>query len=79
MALRVSAYLTFLGFIRPVVSGGVKGVYTQDKEVSVPEAVCLPLQGFDLVVGAFQGAGGNPVVVVCEDSSARVRRVLQRP
>ena len=48
----------------------MKGIYSEDEEVSVSEAVCLPLHGFDLVIRAFQGASGDSVVVICEDSSA---------
>jgi len=51
------------------VFGGVKGIYAEDEEVSVSEAICLPLHGLDLVICAFQGAGGDSVVIVCEDSS----------
>ena len=44
------------------VSGGVQGIYAEEEEVSVSEAICLPLHGLDLVVCAFQGAKGSPVV-----------------
>jgi len=47
----------------------VKGIYSEDEEVSVSEAICLPLHGLDLVICAFKGASGDSVVVVCEDSS----------
>ena len=36
------------------VSGGVKGVDTEHEEGLISEAVCLSLQGLDLVVGSFQ-------------------------
>ena len=51
------------------VSGRVKGIYAEDEEVSVSEAICLPLHGLDFVISAFQGASGDSMVVVCEDSS----------
>ena len=63
------------------VSGRVQGIYAKEEEVS--EAICLPLHGFYLVICAFQGASGDSVVVVCEDSSAvspkGVREVLEYP
>ena len=36
----------------------------QDEELVVTKAVGLAFHGLDLVVGAFQGTGGNGVVVV---------------
>ncbi len=46
------------------IAGGVKGVDTEDKEGSVPEAVCLSLQGLDLVVCAFEWSGGYGMIIV---------------
>src|SRR5208283_4665505 len=46
------------------VAGGVKGVDTEYEEGSVPEAVCLPLQGLDLVVCPFEWSGGYGVIIV---------------
>ena len=52
------------------VSGGVKGIDTEHEEGFVSEAVCLSLHSFDLVIGPFQWSGGDPMVVVREDSPA---------
>jgi hypothetical protein len=46
----------------------VQRIDTEYEESLISEAVCLTLQCFDLVVGAFKGAGGDPMVVVREDS-----------
>jgi len=55
----------------------------QFEELFVPEAVCLPFHGFDFVVGSFQGAGRDRVVVVGQDAvevlGHRVRHVAQHP
>lgn len=37
-------------------------------EFMVPEALGLPLHGFNLVIGAFQGTGGNGVIIVGQES-----------
>jgi hypothetical protein len=42
----------------------------EPKEGPVPEAVCLSLECFDLVVGSFQGSGRNPMIVVSEDTGS---------
>ncbi len=46
------------------VAGGVKGVDTEDEEGSVPETVCLSLQGLDLVVRPFEWSGGYGMIMV---------------
>ena len=65
------------------VPGGVKGVDTEDEEGSISEAVCLSLQGLDLVVGSFQWSGGYGMIVVCENSpsvsSKGLGEVLEYP
>ena len=65
------------------VSGRVKGIYSEDEEVSVSKAICLSLHGLDFVIRALQGAGGDSVIIVCEDSSPvspkGVREVLEYP
>ena len=39
------------------------------EEIHIPESVSLLLQSLDLVVGALQGARGNRMVVVGEQST----------
>ena len=46
------------------------------EEFLVTEAVGLMFHGFDFVVGAFQGAGGDRVIVVGQDVPATWGRVL---
>jgi hypothetical protein len=48
-------------------------VNSQDFEFEkflVPESVSLALHGFDLVVGPFQGAGGDRIIIVGQDAPA---------
>ena len=37
------------------------------EESHIPEAVGLPFHGLDLVVGAFQGASGDRVIIVGQE------------
>jgi len=50
------------------VPGGMKGIDSEHEEGLVSKSVCLSLERFDLVVGSFQGSGGNPMIVVSEDA-----------
>ncbi len=58
----------------------MKGIYDEEEEVSVSEAICLTLHGLDLVICACQAATGDSVVVVFGDSSPMgpkgVRKVI---
>ena len=40
------------------------------EEFLVPEAVGLAFHGFDFIIGPFQGAGGDGVVIVSQDAPA---------
>lgn len=53
-----------------LIHGGMKGVDTEHKERSVSKAVCLSMQGFDLVVCAFQWSGRDGVVLVSQNAPA---------
>lgn len=44
------------------------GFYLEFEEVHVPEAICLPFHGFDLVVGPLEGSSGDGVIVVGQDA-----------
>ena len=46
----------------------MQGVDFEFEELGVSEAVGLSLHDADLGIGTFEGAGGNGVVVVGEDS-----------
>ena len=46
------------------------GEYLQLEEFLVAVAVGLPLHGLDLVVGAFQRAGGDAVVIPGQEAGA---------
>jgi hypothetical protein len=46
------------------------------EELPVSEAIGLPLHSFDLVIGPFQGAGGDGVVIEGQDASAIDRQGL---
>ena len=52
------------------ILGDMKDVDTEHKERSASKAVCLSMQGFDLVVCPFQWSGGDGLVLVSQNPPA---------
>lgn len=48
----------------------MKGQDFEFEEFVIPEAIGLPFHGFDLIVGPFQGSGGDGVVIIGQDAAA---------
>ena len=46
----------------------MQGIDFQFEKFSISEAIRLPLQRFNFVVGAFQGASGYSIVIVGQDA-----------
>ena len=57
----------------------MKGEYFEFEEFHISESVGLAFHGFDLVVGALQGAGGDGVIIVGQDPGPVGRQGIGEP